>query len=1019
MKFLDHIPQSNCSTAVAIAKEVYGLESVNCQSLESERDQNFLVNVPSGSSFVLKIANGLEEKSFLEGQNAMLDHLAGQLDFTPQIKKSRNGLGIESFTLNSNRHWVRMVRFLPGQPMSETGFISDQLAKNLGQRIAQLSIALESFDHPTLHREFHWDLAYALQQIESRITIIRDPGLRNCISQILSNFKQYTAPLLDQLPKSIIHNDANDGNVILVKAADRFETEVAGLVDFGDVVHSWTISDLAVACAYAMLKSSHPLKCLRAMVQGYHCKKSMSEAEVGSLYGLICLRLCLSAAIAAEQTVACPENDYLNVSQSAIRHTLPDLAAVSFPFANAFIRQAIDWPVVEHRDEVVDWLVGNQKNFAFPVNPTVSGARPAPDQTKVLDLGVASPLLPENVLDYSESELTRRVFSSLRKAEALVGVGQYLEPRILYSSEHFTGENLSDENRTIHLGIDLFADSGTTVVAPMPGWVHYSGLIDKPLDYGGLLILRHATDSGVPFYTLYGHLEPTSFQSLEVGQAISQGQPIATLGAPSVNGGWPPHLHFQCMLDLLDLGHEFPGVAAASEVQAWAELSPDPNLILGIASHLFPPRSPQKQKTLERRRKSLGKNLSIAYRNPLKIVRGWKQYLFDETGRRYLDAYNNVPHVGHAHPQVVDAVHQQMRLLNTNTRYLHDKLQELAERITATLPDPLQVCYFVNSASEANELALRMARQHTGEKNLIVLDAAYHGHSTTLIDISPYKHNGPGGQGSPSWVSTVPLPDTFRGPFRDPATAGARYAETVSQALAQIGGPLCGFICESCPSVGGQFLLPEGYLQDVYQQVRSAGGVCIADDVQTGYGRLGSHMYGFELQDVTPDMVILGKPMGNGHPLAAVITTRAIADSFDNGMEFFSTFGGNPVSCAAGIAVLDVLEEERLQENAWRVGTHLLQGLERLKSQFELIGDVRGRGYFIGIELVSDNQSRYPATNEAYFVSNICRENGILIGTDGPDHNVLKIRPPMCFNLSNADELLSQLESALFLLGNP
>ena len=839
------------------------------------------------------------------------------------------------------------------------------------------------------------------------------------MENILNDFQRHTVPILDQLPRSIIHNDANDGNLILNRVADQFDTEVVGIIDFGDVVYSWTVSDLAVACAYAMLKSSRPLECLRTIVKSYHKKKPLIEPEVRALYGLICLRLCLSAAIAAEQTATCPDNDYLNVSQGAIRKTLPKLAAVSFPFAEAYIRHAIDWPVVENRAEVVDWLASQQINFAFPINPQASGVRPQPDQIHVLDLGVASPLVPVDILDYSESDLTSRVLSSMRENDALVGVGQYLEPRILYSSEHFTGENLADENRTIHLGIDLFADSGTEVVAPLAGSVHYAGVIDKPLDYGGLLILRHRTDSGLPFFTLYGHLDPTSFQSLEAGQAITQGQPIATLGDPSVNGGWPPHLHFQCMLDLLDLEHEFPGVAAASQMETWAELSPDPNLILGIAPEFFPQRSPEKQKTLERRRHFLGNNLSVAYRNPLKIVRGWKQYLFDETGRRYLDAYNNVPHVGHGHPRVVDAVHQQMRLLNTNTRYLHDNLLELAERITATLPDPLQVCYFVNSASEANELALRIAREQTRAKDLIVLDAAYHGHSTTLIDISPYKHNGPGGHGPPDWVHTVPLPDTFRGLYRDPNTAGSEYAKAVSRTLAKMDQPLCGFICESCPSVGGQFLLPDSYLKTVYEMVRSAGGVCIADEVQTGYGRLGSHLFGFQLQDVTPDIVILGKPMGNGHPLAAVITTPAIADSFDNGMEFFSTFGGNPVSCAAGTAVLDVLADEDLQANAQKVGEHLRKGLEQLKSQFEIIGDVRGSGFFFGIELVSDYESRLPATSEADFISNICRENGILFGTDGPDHNVLKIRPPMCFNTSDADELLSQLESALFLLRNP
>ena len=325
------------------------------------------------------------------------------------------------------------------------------------------------------------------------------------------------------------------------------------------------------------------------------------------------------------------------------------------------------------------------------------------------------------------------------------------------------------------------------------------------------------------------------------------------------------------------------------------------------------------------------------------------QYLYDESGRRYLDAYNNVPHVGHSHPRVVQAAIEQMLVLNTNTRYLHDGLAQFAERLVATLPEPLAVCYFVNSGSEANELALRLARAHTRRRDVIVLDAAYHGNTTTLIDISPYKFNGPGGDGAPPWVHVLPLPDTYRGRFKkDDPRAGEKYAEFARQAR----NPAA-FIAESAPSVGGQIILPERYLASVYAIVRAAGGVCIADEVQTAYGRMGTHFYAFEAQGVVPDVVVLGKPIGNGYPLGAVVTTREIAASFDNGMEFFSTFGGSTVSCAAGLAVLDVVQEERLQDHAREVGDELLAGLRGLAKRHPLIGDVRGSGLFLGVELVT------------------------------------------------------------------
>ncbi len=405
----------------------------------------------------------------------------------------------------------------------------------------------------------------------------------------------------------------------------------------------------------------------------------------------------------------------------------------------------------------------------------------------------------------------------------------------------------------------------------------------------------------------------------------------------------------------------------------------------------------------------------LGYAEPLKIVRGEMQYLFDETGRRYLDAYNNVPHVGHCHPEVVEAACQQMKTLNTNTRYLSDHFNEYADALSATLPEALDTCFFLNSASEANELALRLSRAVTGHRDTIVTESAYHGHTTTLVDISPYKHDGPGGIGAPDWVHTVPVPDTYRGAYRDDKAAG-RYASAVEERVTQLqqsGRGLAAFIAETYPSVGGQIIIPGGYLSEAYRYVRKAGGVCIADEVQTGYGRIGRAFYAFQEQAVVPDIVVLGKPIGNGHPLAAVVTRHEIAKAFDNGMEFFSTFGGSTLSCVVGKKVLDVTQREHLQEHALDVGGRLLEGLTDMKGKYPLIGDVRGSGLFLGVELVRDRQTLEPAGSEASGVSNALKNAGILIGTDGPHNNVLKIRPPMPFDGANAEELLTALDQVL------
>jgi 4-aminobutyrate aminotransferase-like enzyme len=439
--------------------------------------------------------------------------------------------------------------------------------------------------------------------------------------------------------------------------------------------------------------------------------------------------------------------------------------------------------------------------------------------------------------------------------------------------------------------------------------------------------------------------------------------------------------------------------------------------LLGIPPDRFPAEEPRFAETLEARHAFLGKNLSISYQRPLKIVRGWMQYLYDDTGRAYLDMYNNVPLVGHSHTRVVQAAREQLALLNTNTRYLHDNVNRYAERLTRLLPEPLRVCFFLNSGSEANELALRLARAYTGREDVIVLEHAYHGHTNTLIDISPYKFDGPGGRGKKSWVHVAPLADDYRGLYRrDDSEAGEKYAGHVEEILARTkaeGRGVAAYIAETLPSVGGQIVFPSGYLAAVYSHVRAMGGVCIADEVQVGFGRLGSHFWGFEMQGVTPDIVVLGKPIGNAFPLAAVITTKQIADSFNNGMEFFSTFGGNPVACAAGLAVLDVLEKEQLQKRALRVGTHLMTNLRKLQERHDLIGDVRGSGLFVGIDLVLDRETREPAPLQSSYVVNRLRDCGILTGTDGPHHNVIKLRPPLVFSESDADFFVKTLDVIL------
>ena len=772
MSLLKHAPQFDRADAVALAHTLYGVEAESAP-LPSERDQNFQLMARDGTQYVLKIANRLEERAMLDAQNAAMAHLAA-VGLTPTVVFSKTG---EPIATTRGGHFVRLLRWMPGEPLGRLETRPRALLEDFGFRLGQISQALATFDHPAAHREFHWDLATGAETVRAFGSLIDDQALRDLVWRVTGYVNERMGSAAPRLRRSVIHGDANDYNVLIDQSAAG-GVRVTGLIDFGDLLHTYTVAEPAVAIAYAVLDQKAPLDLAAALVRGYHAAYPLTGDELAVLFDLVQLRLCVSATLAAHQQQQRPGDEYLSISQGPLRRTLPRLASIPPDLAEDALRAACDLP----------------------------GRHPVKDVPKAV--------------------------------------------------------------------------------------------------------------------------------------------------------------------------------------------------------------------TRARRLERLGKNVSIGYRDPVKVVRGWMQYLFDESGRRYLDAYNNVPHVGHAHPRITRAAIEQMRAVSTNTRYLHDLVWEYAERLAGTLPGPLSVCYFVNSGSEANELALRLARAHTGARDVVVLDAAYHGNTNTLIDISPYKFNGPGGQGAPDWVHVAPIPDDYRGPHkRGDANAGRLYAEAVGKLIDDArsrGRRIAAFIAESCPSVGGQILPPPGYLDAVYRHMRAAGGLCIADEVQTAYGRMGAHFYAFEAQNVVPDIVVLGKPIGNGYPLGAVVTTREIADAFANGMEFFSTFGGSTVSCAVGLEVLAVLDEEQLQAHAARTGARLLGGLQALALRHEIVGEVRGSGFFLGVELVRDRVTLEPATHEAAAVVERLREQGVLLGTDGPWHNVLKIRPPMPFNDDDADVLVAALDAALY-----
>ncbi|MDE3136031.1 MAG: aminotransferase class III-fold pyridoxal phosphate-dependent enzyme [Acidobacteriota bacterium] len=1012
VKFL--LPSFTDADAVRLAKELYGLHAT-ARPLPSERDRNFLLTAESGEQFVLKISNAADSEPVLDMQNRALEHLATAAPglALPRLRRTSNGEAMPRISASDGAaHFVRLVNYIPGNVLADCSPHTPELLRSLGEALGTIDRALEHFEHPAAKRELKWDLERA-GWIREYLRHIGDPDRRVMVERILDRFEHEVAPALGALRHSVIYNDANDYNVV-VGPGDAWSRRVMGVIDFGDMLRTATVTELAVGCAYAMLSKPDPVAAAAHIVGGYHDTFPLTEDELRILFPLIETRLAVSVTNSAYQRAAEPSNEYLTISEAPAWRLLEQLSSIHPRLAHYTFRHACGLPACPASARIAAWLDENPEALGKIVEPDPRVAR-----SLVFDLGVGS--LETGMFSASGdvADATEALFARMKAAGAAVGIGRYNEARAVYRSPAFAlPGNDGPEWRTIHIGLDLFLEPGAPVFAPLDGIVHSFRNNAAPLDYGPTIVLQHTVaDGALTFFTLYGHLSLDSLDGLAEGMRIRRGAQIASIGNFPVNGNWPPHLHFQIIADMLGREGDFPGVAPAGAREIWLSISPDPNLIARIPSLSAPTQEKGAMSPAEilgERAERIGPSLSISYRKPLEIVRGSMQTLYDECGRPYLDCVNNVAHVGHSHPRVVRAGARQMAVLNTNTRYLHPNLVRYARRLAETLPAPLRVCYFVCSGSEANELALRLARARTGSKETIVLDVAYHGNTTSLIEISPYKFDGPGGSGAPPHVHKIPLPDDYRGPYRrDDPEAGAKYAAHVAQAIDEIhaqGKKPGAFIAESLPGCGGQIVLPPGFLRDAYRHVRAAGGVTIADEVQTGFGRVGTHFWGFETQDVAPDIVTMGKPLGNGHPLGAVVTTAEIAAAFANGMEYFNTFGGNPVSCAIGLEVLDVIADEHLQEHAREVGASLLAGLRGLAEKYDLIGDVRGLGLFVGVELVRDRASLEAAAREAAYVVNRMRECGILLSTDGPFHNVIKIKPPLPFSREDGELVVATLD---------
>lgn len=745
-------------------EDEFGLTVVDSKKLDGYDNANFLITT-SEKQYIFKTYPYSDFLfDIIKAENDTLLFLADNFHSSiPKPIAFKNKKLQKKISSENQLKVYRLLSFLEGN------FLGDctptrEIFQSLGCFIAELDKQLQIYTNYTIQsRQWEWDLQY-FHLNRKYINDISNSKNRNIVLYFFNQFEEHVRPLYPELRKQIIHNDANEWNILIEN------NKVSGIIDFGDLAHSFLINELAIVITYACYDKDNPLEWATILLKAYHEKLALEEKEIKILYYLIAARLCTSVCNSAHAKKVSADNTYASISEQSA------------------------WKML------YTWLT---------INP-------------------------------------RHVENEFRKA------------------------------------------AGMSIIE------------NKSLEY-------------------------------------------------SIN---KRHTHISSIL-------------------------------------------------------------SMSYKTPIHMEKAAFQYMYDTSGNTFLDAYNNIPHVGHCHPKVVWAGQLQMSKLNTNTRYLYDELAAYAEKLLSYFPSSLNKVFFVNSGSAASDLAIRLAKSHTGFKHIMVMESGYHGNTQTSIDISDYKFNNAKGEGQKENIIKTTLPNTYSGKYTaDIPNAGTLYGKDAVLEIETCQHPISAFITEPIVGCAGQIPLADGYLKEVYPAIRAQGGVCISDEVQTGFGRLGDYFWGYEAQNVTPDMVILGKPIANGHPMGAVVCSEEIAKSFEKGVEFFSSFGGNPVSCAIASAVLEVIEEDKLQKNAKMVGDYYMLLLKDLMKKYKCIGDVRGSGLFIGIEIVKDSKTS-PHTELANHIKNEMRNRNILISTDGRYDNVLKTKPPLCFSKENAEKVVGAIDNIL------
>ena len=947
-------PQVSAAQAEQLLATHYGITG-RAESLGSQQDKNFLVFDASGAQLgVLKIANPAFTAVELEAQDAAAQLIA---DAQPEARVSipLPNLAGQPYTavpdLLDGPAYVRLLRYLPGGTLVDHGYLSPDVVTGMGKLAGQVSRALADFAHPGLDRVLQWDLRHGKAVVDKLISHVADAVQRDRIANAAAKAWLRIEPLSDALPRQAVHLDLTDANIVVTRA-DSGAHRPDGIIDFGDLSDTWAVSELAITMSSVL---GHPGTRPASIVPGlkaFHAVRPLTEPEVQAVWPMIVLRTAVLLVSDAQQAALDPDNPYVTEQTDAQWRMFEQATSVPIDVMTAVIRAALGMPVA------IEPLSG----------ALVTGLNPASIVT--LDLSPTSAVFDRGMFGVAVEVDAAR--SAVRDGAALV-VTRSGEARLTRAP--FLS---ADSPEVVAIGVGLWPAHATTLAAPWPGDVLRDG---HTVAVRGEHYVVSVTDCVAV-----------------AGDRVEAGAPFATIDEDA----WAT-----VMVRPVDA----PVASAFSTPElaaGWLAVTRDPRPLLGLAAE-----SPDSERNLlARRDESFARVQEHYYREPPQIERGWRHYLMSTSGRVYLDMVNNVTVLGHANSRVADAANRQLRRLNTNSRFNYEAVVEFSERLADTLPAALDTVFLVNSGSEASDLALRLAMAATGRRDVLAVREAYHGWTYATDAVSTSTADNPNALATrPDWVHTVESPNSFRGKYRDGAVSG--YAvDAVRQVedMVAAGRAPAAFICEPVYGNAGGMALPDGYLADVYAAVRAHGGLAVADEVQVGYGRLGHWFWGFHQQGVVPDIVSVAKSTGNGYPLGAVITSRAVAEAFSAQGYFFSSTGGSPLSCAIGLTVLDVLADEDLQGNALRVGEHLKTRLLGLRDRHPIVGTVHGTGLYLGVELIRDVDTLTPAAEETAAICDRMLDLGVVIQPTGDHLNILKTKPPLCIDVAGADFYVDALD---------